>query len=69
MRFRKKKGKYCDIAKYVLEKASKIRQNCTIQWTVMTSLAMKTSILIGFLPRNHLHRVQAKIKISCLEHS
>jgi len=69
MRFRKKKGKTCDTAKYALEKASKIRQNHIILQTVMTSLVMRTNILIKPFLRNHLHWVQTKIKISHLEHN
>jgi len=34
MRFRKKKGRTCDTARYVLEKASKTRKNCIILQTV-----------------------------------
>jgi len=64
----KKKGKTCDTTRYVLEKASKIKQNHIILQTVMTSLAMRTNALIRPLLRNHLHQVQVKTKISRSEH-
>jgi len=68
MRFTKKKGRTCDTARYVLEKASRIRQKHIILQTVTTSLVMRTNIPIKPLLRNHFHQVQAKIKISRLEH-
>jgi len=69
MRFKKRKGRTCDIARYALEKALKIKQNCKILQTVMTSLVTRTNTLIRPLLRNHFHWVQAKIKISHSEHS
>jgi len=62
MRCRKKKGRTCNTTRYALEKASKTRQNHMILQTVMTSLVMRTNILIKPFLRNHLHWVQAKIK-------
>ena len=53
----------------MLEKTSKIRQNHIILQTVMTSLAMRTNVLIKPLLRNHLYQVQTEIKISHLEHN
>ena len=37
MRFRERKGRACDTVRYVLEKALRISQRCTIQQTVTTS--------------------------------
>ena len=58
-----------NIARYALEKASKIRQNHIILQTVMINLVMRTNILIKPLLRNYLHWVQAKKKFSHLEHN
>jgi len=69
MRSTKKKGRTCDTARYALEKASRIRQKRIILQTITTSLAMRTNVLIKPLLRNHLHQIQAKIKISRLEHN
>jgi len=53
----------------MLKKASKIRQNHIILQTITISLVIRTNVLIKPLLRNHLHWVQAKIKISYLEHN
>jgi len=68
MRFTKKKRRTCDTVKYVLEKTLRIKQKRIILQTVTTSLVMRTNIPIKPLLRNHLHRIQIKIKISRLEH-
>jgi len=64
----KKKGKNLQYYQICTRKGFKIRQNCIILQTIMTSLAIRTNALIGPLLRNHLYQVQAKIKISHLEH-
>ena len=68
MRFRRKKERACNTARYALEKALRISRSHITQWTVMTSLVMRTSVLTNSLPRNHLHWVQTKIKISYSEY-
>jgi len=54
---------YCQIY------ARKDFKNHIILQTVMTSLAMRTNVLIKPLLRNHLYQVQTEIKISHLEHN
>ena len=52
----------------IQKKEGKTLRYCQIRWTVMTSLVMRTSVLINPLPRNLLHQIQARTKISRSEH-